>query len=294
MSSPNITMFILISTFAIYLIRDGSSAMSCVFAPFCHADKKEQIMTELLPTWDANQTWLVFTLAGLYGGFPILFGSLLSNYYEFFGSFLMCLIVRGSSVEFYIKSVNNKAFWLNLLAFSSGLLILCHSMACYYILSSEVINQYKILSIASFIVCFNFTGAYCHLFKVQLWQRSGLVLSLIITSSLIFKVFDVDVSANTLNLSILLFRISLLTVFLIVALFKVPPAFLGKGLLYVLFFTNVFFVIDASIPTLFYLIPNQNMPLSSNNFFVINIYSLIFLPIIAAMLWRVQKIFYRG
>ena len=294
MSSPTITILILVLSFSIYLIRDGRAAMSCVFAPFCHSDKKEQIMTELLPSWDANQTWLVFSLAALYGGFPRLFGSLLSNYYEFFGAFMICLIIRGAAIEFYVKSTANKSAWLNLLAFASGLIILCHSMACCYLLSNEIITQDKIISIVSFIVCFNFTATYCYLFRVRIWQRSSLVLSLIITSSLIFKAFDVDLSANTLNISILFLRVSLLSVFLILALFKVPPSWYGKGLLYVLFLTNGFFVIDAAFPALLDMNPTLQITLSSDNFSIINIYSLIFLPIITVMLWRVQKLFNRG
>ena len=120
MSSPTITILILLLTFSVYLMRDGQAAMSCVFGPFCNNQQKEKIIKQLLPSWDANQTWLVFTLAGLYGGFPKLFGNFLSNYYEFFGGFLICLIVRGAAIEFYIKSDENKSAWLILLALASG------------------------------------------------------------------------------------------------------------------------------------------------------------------------------
>lgn len=291
MSSPTITILILLLTFLIYLIRDGQAAMSCVFAPFCDDQKKEQIIKQLLPSWDANQTWLVFTLAGLYGGFPKLFGNLLSNYYEFFGGFLICLIVRGASIEFYIKSNENKSAWLILLALASGLILLCHGMACCYLLSNSVIDFYKEIAMGGFIICFNFTAAYCYLFKVKLCQRSGLVLSLLITSSMLLKAFEVDMSANSINVAILLFRATLVSLFLILALLCFLRPWLGKILLHFLFLTNGFLVIDAAYPWLFDINSVQNLSVQTQHNSIINLYSLILLPIIALMLVWVKKVF---
>jgi cytochrome d ubiquinol oxidase subunit II len=293
MSSPTITILILLLSFSIYLIRDGQAAMSCVFAPFCKDHKREQIIKQLLPSWDANQTWLVFTLAGLYGGFPKLFGNLLSSHYEFFGVFLICLIVRGAAIEFYIKSNENKSAWLVLLSLASGLIILCHGMACCYVLSNGVITHDKAISTMGFIICFNLTAAYCYLFKVELWQRGGFVLSLIITSSILFNAFEVDVSTNAINIAILLIRIILVSAFLILALLRFLKPWYGKALLHILFFTNGFLVIDAAFPWIFDIYSTWSLSVQTQHHSIINVYSLILLPIIALMLGWVKKVFDR-
>lgn len=293
MSSPTITILILLLTFSIYLIRDGQAAMSCVFAPFCNDHQKEKIIKQLLPSWDANQTWLVFTLAALYGGFPKLFGNLLSNYYEFFGGFLICLIFRGAAIEFYIKSNENKSAWLVLLALASGLILLCHGIACCYLLSSTEIVNDKAITMIGFILCFNFTATYCYFFRVNLWQRSGFILSLLITSNLLFWAFEVDVSASTINITILLIRVILVSAFLILALLRFLKPWYGKTLLHILFGTNGFLVIDAAFPCLFDINSSQLLSINTQHHSIINLYSLIFLPAITLMLYWVQNLFDR-
>ena len=104
MNSPILTFYILITTFLIYLIQDGKALMLCGFAPFCEKKYHIQIFNDILPSWDANQTWLVSTIAGAYGAFPVFFGEIMSKYYTFFFMMLMLFIIRGASIEFYIKS----------------------------------------------------------------------------------------------------------------------------------------------------------------------------------------------
>ncbi len=84
MTSPVLTFYILIATFLIYLIQDGRALMLCCFAPFSKKNYHRQIFNDILPSWDANQTWLVFTIAGAYGAFPVFFGEIMSKYYTFF------------------------------------------------------------------------------------------------------------------------------------------------------------------------------------------------------------------
>ena len=45
--------------------------MLCVFAIVNTKKNRVKLFNDILPSWDANQTWLVFTIAGLYGGFPV-------------------------------------------------------------------------------------------------------------------------------------------------------------------------------------------------------------------------------
>ena len=110
MTSPILTFYILIATFLIYLIQDGRALMLCCFAPFCKKNYHIQIFNDILPSWDANQTWLVFTIAGAYGAFPVFFGEIMSKYYTFFLMMLMLFIIRGASIEFYIKTFGYTPF----------------------------------------------------------------------------------------------------------------------------------------------------------------------------------------
>ena len=99
------TLIIIVITFLIYLYNDGFAQSICFLIPYLDKkpEKKMECFNYLLPSWDANQTWLVFCLAALYGAFPGIFSTLIPRLYSEMFCLLFLFIIRGACIEFIFK-----------------------------------------------------------------------------------------------------------------------------------------------------------------------------------------------
>lgn len=290
MASPTLTVYILIFTLLMYLIQDGRALMLCVFATFSTKKKRVSIFNDILPGWDANQTWLVFTIAGLYGGFPIFFGQLMSQYYSFFFVLLLLLILRGASIEFYIKSSKFKYVWLLLLSTSSLLILACHIFLCTILISPSYLSTLLLFAIAAFILWFNFTQAWCFLFSLNHYSRLSLVLGLFLSSTILMNVLDISVWQS--HLTTWIFGVAFLISFLTLSIFTSPPGWFSNTLLYYLFVSHAFFIIQKLIPDLIMLDYDELTSVTKNtSYLVINAFSIVLLPLIALGLAKMKIIF---
>ena len=292
MDSPTLTVYILILTLVVYLIQDGRTLMLCVFATFNTKKNRVNIFNDILPSWDANQTWLVYTIAGLYGGFPIFFGRLMSQHYSFFFVLLLLLILRGASIEFYIKSSKFKHFWLFSLSVSSLLILACHIFLCNILISPSYFSIVPLFAIAAFILWFNFSQAYCFVFFINHYSRLSLVLGLFLTSTILMNVFDVSVWQSYLMSLIFLVGVAFLISFLTLSIFTNPTRWFSKTLLYYLFVSNAFFMIQKLIPELIMLDYDELTTVTKNtSYLVINAFSIVLLPLIALGLAKMKIVF---
>ena len=292
MTSPILTFYILIGTFLIYLIQDGRALMLCCFAPFCKKKYHMPIFNDILPSWDANQTWLVLTIAGAYGAFPIFFGDIMSKYYTFFLMMLMLFIIRGASIEFYIKSSKFKKIWLYTLSFSSFLLLVSQVGLCTILIDSKISIFFAFLP---FIFWFHFTQACCFLFPIRHVNRLTYVLGLLLSSQLLLMMLHVSIWGNLLTSSIFIIRLSLLISFLTFSIFKPPSKIFGKILLFYVFFSNALFILQSSSLANKLMFFHQTMPHSTySSFFIINFFSIALLPMIAMGLFIMKKIFLKN
>jgi len=117
-----IWLIILNITLFTYLISDGGALGLSVIIAFVDNHTKKLLLSSLLPVWDANQTWLVFTLAGLYGGFSLGFAEIMTLLYLPTILLLAALICRGAAIEYSQKSMS--LVWFYMLALSSLLIII--------------------------------------------------------------------------------------------------------------------------------------------------------------------------
>ncbi len=141
---PFIWLIILSITLLIYLINDGSALGMSLSIPWLPHRLQQKALNLLLPTWDANQTWLVFTLAGLYGGFPLGFSVVMNLLYLPLILLLLALICRGAAIEYAIKS--HKKYWLLTLSLSSLIIIVLQAYALTTMVSSivkSIISNYN-------------------------------------------------------------------------------------------------------------------------------------------------------
>ena len=292
MTSPVLTFYILITTFLIYLIQDGRALMLCCLAPFCKKKYHLQIFNDILPSWDANQTWLVFTIAGAYGAFPSFFGDLMSQYYSFFMILLMLFILRGASIEFYIKSTRYKRIWLYSLSIASCLLIVCQVFLCTILFG---LKTSIFMAFIPFILWFHFTQACCFLFPIKHLYRFTYILGLLLSSQFLFMMLDVSIWKTALTSNLFIIRLTLLTSFLACSIIKPPSKLFGKFLLYYVFFSNALFILHSNsliIEMESFLRITQHSTYSS--FFIINLYSIALLPIIAIGLSMMKRVFLKN
>ena len=84
-------------------------------------------LSAVLPTWDGNQTWLVLGAASLYGAFPKAFAILMSKLYFPLIFMVICLLLRGVCLEFFLKA-KSTAKWQALLWVSSLIISLTQGL----------------------------------------------------------------------------------------------------------------------------------------------------------------------
>lgn len=89
----------------VYVILDGYSlGIGILFNVIQDDEQRGVMLTTASPFWDGNQTWLVLSVAGLYGTFPLVYSSLLPAMYLPLILMLMCLFFRGMTFEFRAKA----------------------------------------------------------------------------------------------------------------------------------------------------------------------------------------------
>lgn len=292
MTSPILTFYILITTFLIYLIQDGRALMLCCFAPFCKKNYHLKIFNDILPSWDANQTWLVFTIAGAYGAFPVFFGDIMSKYYTFFFMMLMLFIIRGASIEFYIKSLKFKNIWLFALSISSFLLLVCQVGLCAILLDSKVTVFFALFP---FIFWFHFTKACCFLFPIRHINRLSYVAGLLLSSQFLFMILHVEIWKTAITSYIFVIRLTLLFSFLTYSIIRPPSKTFGETLLFYVFFSNALFILNShslitKITSFHQVVQNSTY----SSFFIINLFSIALLPMIAIGLSMMKKVFLKN
>ena len=88
----------------LYVVLDGFALGVGILFPFFDSHQRDIATSVLLPTWDGNQTWLVFSLACFYGMFPIAFAYIFPKIYMSAILLVMMLLLRGICFEFRLKS----------------------------------------------------------------------------------------------------------------------------------------------------------------------------------------------
>ena len=130
-------MFIIGFGFMMYIILDGFTLSIGILSPFLTAQQRDIAMSTVLPVWDGNQTWLVFSLAALYGMFPGAFSALLPKIYLPAILLALLLLFRGICFEFRLKAKRGIKNFDRLFALASFCIALIHGY-----LAAQVIVGY--------------------------------------------------------------------------------------------------------------------------------------------------------
>ncbi len=119
--------------FSGYAILDGFDlGAGALHLFFNKEESRRKALNAIGPVWDGNEVWLVIGGGALFAGFPVVYATIFSAFYEPFMIFLVMLIFRAISIEF--RSKEPMQWWRKLwdvsysissivLAFSLGLIL---------------------------------------------------------------------------------------------------------------------------------------------------------------------------
>ena len=92
-----------------YVVMDGFDLGVGLLYPFVSGSHDRDIMMDsITPTWDGNETWLVFAGIMMFAIFPMAYAIILSALYIPIILMLFGLILRGVSLELRPKSSEQK------------------------------------------------------------------------------------------------------------------------------------------------------------------------------------------
>ncbi|MDI9870670.1 MULTISPECIES: cytochrome d ubiquinol oxidase subunit II [Flectobacillus] len=96
-----------------YAILDGFDLGAGALHLFFKKEESRRIALNAIgPVWDGNEVWLVIGGGALFAGFPVVYATVFSAFYELFMLFLVLLIFRAISIEF--RSKEPMAWWRQL------------------------------------------------------------------------------------------------------------------------------------------------------------------------------------
>ena len=155
-------------TFLLYVVLDGFTLGVGMFLPWLTRSERDLAVSAILPTWDGNQTWFVFSLAALYGMFPLAFAAILPKIYLPAIFLAIMLVFRGICFEFRLKSKKGIDAWDKLFALSSFFIALIHGY-----LVGQIVLGYSNLSQGMF---FKLVTAFALVFGYGLLGTTRLML----------------------------------------------------------------------------------------------------------------------
>jgi len=95
---------VIILSMILYAVLDGFDLGVGVLHLFVKKDEERRLFLNAIgPVWDGNEVWLVIVGGGLFAGFPNVYATLFSSFYDMTIFFLFALIFRAVSIEFRSK-----------------------------------------------------------------------------------------------------------------------------------------------------------------------------------------------
>ncbi|PIG93138.1 cytochrome d ubiquinol oxidase subunit II [Gloeocapsopsis sp. IPPAS B-1203] len=115
---PQVWFAILALFLFLYVMLDGFDlGVGILSLTSSDEERRGLLMTSLSNIWDANETWLVLMGGGLFGAFPLAYGTILSALYIPILTMVFGFIFRGVAFEF--RELSNRKFFWNI-AFGAG------------------------------------------------------------------------------------------------------------------------------------------------------------------------------
>ena len=147
-----------------YVLLDGVDLGVGIILPWTiDEDERARMIISIAPVWDGNETWIVLTGVGLFGGFPVAYGTLLPALYIPLVAMLLALAFRGTAFEFRFQSPRPR-IWER--AFAIGSLVAAFMQG---VILGNVIHGFRVVGdtfAGSPLDAFNPFALYCGLVVV--------------------------------------------------------------------------------------------------------------------------------
>ncbi len=122
---------IFITAIGCYAMLDGFDLGVGMLYLFTDKNLERRILLNAIgPVWDGNEVWLIIVLGGLFAGFPVAYGTLLTAFYIPVTILITALIFRAVAIEF--RSKRPMLWWRNMwdFSFALGSLFIAFGVGC--------------------------------------------------------------------------------------------------------------------------------------------------------------------
>jgi cytochrome bd ubiquinol oxidase subunit II len=138
---PQVWFVILALFLFLYVMLDGFDLGVGILSITAKDEERRGIlMTSLSNIWDANETWLVLMGGGLFGAFPLAYGSILNALYIPIFVMVFGFIFRAVAFEFR-ELANRKVFWNYAFGFGSFVAALGQGLALGGVLAGIKVDE---------------------------------------------------------------------------------------------------------------------------------------------------------
>ncbi len=179
---PQVWFVVLALFLFLYVMLDGFDLGVGILSLTSSDDERRGIlMTSLSNIWDANETWLVLMGGGLFGAFPLAYGTILTALYIPIFTMVFGFIFRAVAFEFRELSTR-KFFWNFAFGAGSFLAALGQGFALGAVLKGIAVDEaghftgttWDWLSIPSMLVALTLIQAYVLIGSTYLvWKTTG-------------------------------------------------------------------------------------------------------------------------
>jgi cytochrome bd ubiquinol oxidase subunit II len=130
MQLSDVWMVFVILAFTMYIVLDGYDLGIGVLTLFERDNQRRREMHELVAwTWDGNESWIVLIALTLWGGVPLVTGTVLPALYLAIFPMLWSLIARGVALELIEQHKGWHALWGRLFGVGSLVAAFCQGAA---------------------------------------------------------------------------------------------------------------------------------------------------------------------
>ncbi len=108
-----------------YTTLDGFDLGVGMLHLFAKEDEERRVFLNAIgPVWDGNEVWLVIVVGALFAGFPDVYATLFSSFYNLSMILLTALIFRAAAIEFRSKQASKtwRQLWDIVFCLASGLI----------------------------------------------------------------------------------------------------------------------------------------------------------------------------
>ncbi|WP_017654039.1 cytochrome d ubiquinol oxidase subunit II [Fortiea contorta] len=175
--------FVILGLFLfLYVMLDGFDlGVGILSLTSSDEERRGILMTSLSNIWDANETWLVLMAGGLFGAFPLAYGTILNALYIPILMMIFGFIFRAVAFEFR-ELANRKWFWNFAFGAGSFVAALGQGFALGAVLEGIVVDEtghfigttWDWLSLPSVLVALTLIQGYVLIGSTYLiWKTSG-------------------------------------------------------------------------------------------------------------------------